>query len=199
MRLVVAVALVVALGGKEIERAQQVARGRDAERAEFHRRYVFDLKDDTVTQLEVITEFRRLVMITEDHLRLGDQMFSRGTRAAETALAPTRGTLTFKSKLRFHPLNTFAGIPSFKLALGPADSPSTPVKTSALEALDTAVTGEYSKPYKGRGGKSVKTLLGATLQADLPSASVGQAARPLGVVFEGKEVARVPVDFGHLD
>src|SRR5204862_4399305 len=73
MRLAFAVALVITLGSTEIERAQQMARSREAERAQFHRRYLFDLPGDTVTQLEVITEFRRLVMITEDHLRLGDQ------------------------------------------------------------------------------------------------------------------------------
>jgi hypothetical protein len=72
MRLAVAIALVVAVGGAEIERAQQVARSRDSERAQFHRKYFFDLPGDTVTQVEVITEFRRLVMITEDHLRVGD-------------------------------------------------------------------------------------------------------------------------------
>ncbi len=198
MRLALAIALVAALVGSDIERAQQVARSRDSERAEFHRRYVFDLPNDTVTQLEVITEFRRLVLITEDHLRLGDQMFSRGTRAAETALAPTRGMLTFRSKLRFNPLNTFAAMPEYRLALGPAASPST-VATAPLNEIDTQVTGEYSRPYKDRGGKSVKTLLGATLQTDVPASGIGQTLRPLGVLFEGREVARVPVDFARLD
>ena len=113
MRLAVAIALVAALGSTEIERAQQTARGRDAERAQFHRKYLFDLPGDTVTQIEVITEFRRLVIITEEHLRNGDQMFSRGLRAAEAAIAPTRGILTLKAQLRFHPLNTYADIPAY--------------------------------------------------------------------------------------
>ena len=111
MRAVIAIALVATMGGAEIERAQQVARSRESEREQFHRRYVFDLKGDTVIQIEVITEFRRLVLTTEEHLRLGDQMFSRGVREAEAAMAPTRGLVTFRSKLRFHPLNTYADVP----------------------------------------------------------------------------------------
>ena len=51
-------------------------------------------------------------------LRLGDQMFSRGARDAEAAMAPTRGLVTSKSKLRFHPLNTYADVPPFMIALG---------------------------------------------------------------------------------
>jgi hypothetical protein len=199
MRIGVAVALVAAMSGAEIDRAQQVARSREAERVQFHRGYVFDLPGDTVTQLEVITEFRRLVMITEEHLRLGDQMFSRGSRAAEEAMAPTRGLVTFKSKLRFHPLNTYATVPGFRLALGPAGSTATSAATAPLAALDTKVEGEFSQPFKDRAGKNVTALLGATIQADIPASRVGQAIRPLGVVLDDKEIARVPVDFAHLD
>ena len=199
MRAAIAIALVATMGGAEIERAQQVARSRESERAQFHRRYVFDLKGDTVTQIEVITEFRRLVLTTEEHLRLGDQMFSRGVREAEAAMAPARGLVTFKSKLRFHPLNTYADVPTFKIALGPAASPAAPLATSPLTTIDTQATGESSQPFKERGGKSVVALLGATLQADMPAARIGTASRPLGVMLEGSEIARIAVDFGRLD
>jgi hypothetical protein len=198
MRIAVAVALVATMGGAEIERAQQVARSRDAEREQFHHRYVFNLTGDTVTQLEVITEFRRLVTITEEHLRAGDQMFSRGTRAAEAAMAPERGVVTFKSQLRFHPQNTYATIPAYRLALGPASSP-TSAAALPLAPLETNATGEFSQPFKDRAGKKVAALLGATIQADLPASRIGQGIRPLGVVLDDKEIVRVAVDFGHLD
>jgi hypothetical protein len=199
MRLVAAVALVVAMGAADIERAQQVARSRDSERAQFHSRYVFDLPGDTVTRLEVLTEFRRLVIITEDRLRIGDQMFSRGTRLAEAAMAPTRGLTTFRCKLRFHPLNTYADIPPYKLALGPAGPLGAPIRSAMLVPINTTATGEYSQPFKDRSGKIAKTLIGATLDGDVPAPSIGQTVRPLGVVLDGQEVARVQVDFGHLD
>jgi hypothetical protein len=193
MKLAVAIALVTAIGGAEIERAQQMARSRDSERAQFHRKYLFDLPDDTVTQVEVITEFRRLVMITEDHLRLGDQMFSRGVRAAEAALAPTRGMMTLKAQLRFNPLNTYAAIPAFRLALGPAAA------GEPLVPLDTQVTGQYSLPFKTRDGHTATILTGAVLQADFPASRVGQAERPVGVVLDGKEMVRKPIDFARFE
>jgi hypothetical protein len=199
MRAVIAIALVTAMGGAEIERAQQVARSRESERAQFHRRYVFDLKGDTVTQIEVVTEFRRLVLTTEEHLRLGDQLFSRGLREAEAAMAPTRGLVTFRSKLRFHPLNTYADVPPFKMALGPAASTAASAASSPLTPIDTQATGEASQPFKDGAGKRVVALLGATLQAAIPAVRVGPGSRPLGVVLEGREIDRVFVDFDRLD
>ena len=199
MRLAFAVALVITLGSTEIERAQQMARSREAERAQFHRRYLFDLPGDTVTQLEVITEFRRLVMITEDHLRLGDQMFSRGVRAAEGALAPTRGMLTLKAKLRFHPLNTYADVPAVRLALGPPATSNAATAGAPLEVLDTKATGEHSSPFKTRDGHTVRILIGAVLQADIPTSSVGQTTRAVGVVLDGRELVQMPIDFAGLD
>ena len=44
MRAVIAIALVAAMGGAEIERAQQVAGAARASGMQFHRRYVFDLQ-----------------------------------------------------------------------------------------------------------------------------------------------------------
>jgi hypothetical protein len=193
MKLAIAIALVTAMGTAQIERAQQVARSRDAERSQFHRKYLFDLPGDTVTQIEVMTEFRRLVMITEDHLRIGDQMFSRGLREAEAALAPARGVLTLKAQLRFNPLNTYVASPAFRLALGQAGA------GAPLLPIDTQITSQYSKPYKARNGKSLTALTGAVLQADVPASSVGQTTRPVGVVLDGKELVRTPVDFARLD
>jgi hypothetical protein len=199
MRLAFAVALVITLGSTEIERAQQMARSREAERAQFHRKYLFDLPGDTVTQIEVITEFRRLVMITEDRLRLGDQMFSRGVRAAEAALAPTRGMLTLKAKLRFHPLNTYADVPAVRLALGPPATSNTATAGALLEVLDTKVTGEHAPPFKTRDGHTVSILTGAVVQTDIPASRAGQTTRAVGVVLEGRELVRTPIDFAGLD
>jgi hypothetical protein len=194
MKLAVAIALVTALGTTEIERAQQVARSRDSERTQFHRKYLFDLPGDTVTQIEVVTEFRRLVMMTEDRLRVGDQMFSRGLRAAEAAMAPTRGLLTLKAQVRFHPLNTYASVPRLRLALVAGPGP-----TDQSIELDTQVTSQSSPPYKARNGRRVTALTGAVLQADTRASDVGQTTRIVAVTLDSKELARTPVDFGHLD
>ena len=186
-----AVALVVSMSGNDIERALAMARARDAERQQFHSRYLFNLTDPAVTQIEVITDFRRLVMIAEDHVLRGDFMFTRGVRGGEEALAPTRGTLTLRAQVRFSPLNTFAALPDYALAVG---GPS-----GSLVRVDTSATPQMSTPIKNRQGKTLSSLLGETLESNLPASGVGQAQRLVVVTLENKEVARVTIDFGRLE
>ncbi len=193
MRLLLSFALVLSMSPSEIDRAQQMARSRASEREQFHRRYVFDLHDATVTQVEVITEFRRLVLITEEHIFRGDWMFSRGTRSAEQALAPSRGIVTIRAVVRFNPLNTYIAPPPYLLALG-ADAPG-----GVPALLETQVTPQYSDPFKARGGKMLSSLIGATLEAEIGSVQLGQTSRIVAVMLEGKELARTAVEFGRLD
>jgi hypothetical protein len=193
VRLLLPFVLVLSMSGGEIERAQQVARARDSERQQFHHRYEFDLHDDTVTQIEVVTEFRRLVLITEEHIFRGDWLFSRGVTAAEKALASFRGMVTIRAAVRFNPLNTYITPPAYLLAMSANGTGSAPI------ALETQVSPQYSAPFKARGGKTVSSLVGATLEADVPSLQLGQATRIVAVVLDGKELARTTVEFGKLD
>jgi hypothetical protein len=193
VRLLLSLSLVLSMSGSEIERAQQVARARDSERQQFHRRYVFDLQDPTVTQIEVVTEFRRLVLITEEHIFRGDSLFSRGVTSAEKALAPSRGLATLRAAVRFNPLNTYITPPAYLLAM------SANKTGSATLVLETQVSPQYSAPFKARGGKTVSSLVGATLEADVPSLQLGQATRIVAVTLDGRELARTTVEFGKLD
>lgn len=186
-----AVALVVSLNANDIERALAMARARDSERQQFHSRYIFNITDPAVTQIEVITEFRRLVVIAEDHVLHGDFMFTRGVRAGEQALAPTRGMLTLRAQVRFSPLNTFVALPGYSLAVG---GPS-----GRLIPVDTHGTPLYSNPFKNRQGKTVTSLMGETLEADVPAADIGQTQRPVAVTLDDKEVVRAVVDFSRLE
>ncbi len=193
MRLLLPFALVLSMSNGEIERAQQVARSRDSERQQFHRRYVFDLKDDTVTQVEVITEFRRLVLVTEEHIFRGDWLFSRSLRSAGEALATSHGLTTIRATVRFNPLNTFITPPAYLLTMSADDPRNPPV------VLETQVTPQFSVPFKARTGRIVSSLVGATLESTLPTTQLGQMSRVLSVILDGKEVARATVEFGKLD
>ena len=51
MRLLFAVALVLSMSGTETERALALARARDADRQQFHRRYLIDLTGPVVSQI----------------------------------------------------------------------------------------------------------------------------------------------------
>jgi hypothetical protein len=193
VRLLLPFALVLSMNGGEIERAQQMSRARDSERQQFHHRYVFDLHDDTVTQIEVVTEFRRLVLITEEHIFRGDWLFSRSETAAEKALASVRGIVTIRAAVRFNPLNTFITPPAYLLAISAGEARAAPA------VIETQVTPQYSAPFKARGGKMVSLLTGATLEADLPAAELRQTTRVVAVILDGKELARTTVEFARLD
>ena len=178
-------ALDVALSQQDIERALAIARGSEAERARFHSHYLFSLNDATVTQLEVITEFRRFAITAEDRLHRGDWMFTQGTRAAERALAPRRGQTTIVAQLRFNPLNTYISVPVFEIRLG-------------APPLDTRTTPQYAPPIPGQRNTAT-SLVGAVLETDFAAAAIGQMARPVSVMLDGKALARVTVDFAHIE
>ena len=186
-----AVALVVSMSANDIERSLAMARARDAERQQFHSRYIFNVTDPAVTQIEVVTEFRRLVLIAEDHVLRGDFMFTRGVRAGEQALASSRGMLTLRAQIRFNPLNTFAALPGYSLAVG---GPS-----GALIPLAGQATPQFSTPFKNRQGKTSTSLMGETLESDVASVDIGQTTRPVAVTLDDKEVARISVDFSRLE
>ena len=193
MRLLFAVALVLSMSSADIERAQTLARARDSERQQFHRRYVIDLPGPVVTQIEAITEFRRLVIIAEEHVLRGDWMFTRSLRAGQDAIAPTRGLITIRAQVRFNPMNTFIQSPAYVLALvgGATNAP--------VEVLDTQLTPQFSVPFKAKDRKTLSSLIGATLEATIAAGRVGQSARTIAVMLDGQETARATVDFARLD
>ena len=184
--------LVSAMSSADIERALALARARDAERQQFHRRYIVDLEDPVVTRLEVTTEFRRLELMAEEHVLRGDWMFTRSLRAAQAAMAPTHGLITLRAQLRFHPLNTFVESPPYAIALGGTANGS-------LEPVETQITPQFSAPYKTRDRKTLSSLIGAVLEATVPAARIGQSVRALAVTLEGRSVARTTIDFSRLD
>lgn len=182
-----AVALVVSMSGSDIERAQALARARDAERQQFHSRYIFNLADPVVTQIEVVTEFRRLVLIAEEHVFRGDWMFTRSVRAGEDALGPTRGVTTIRAQIRLNPLNTFIEPPAYKIAV------------DGFPDVDTQLTPQYSVPFKTRQGKTLTSLIGATLETTVSAGRIGQTSRGITVTLDARNVAGTVVDFTRLD
>jgi len=178
--------LVSPMDGAEIERALSIARGRDAERQQFHRRYIVDLPGQTVTQIEVITEFRRLVIIAEEHVLRGDWMFTRGRRAAEDAIKPLRGVVTVKAQVRFNPLNTFVDSPAYSLVVG-------------TDVVNTQLTPQFAVPFKARDGKTLSSLIGVALEAAIPAGHFEQSVKTIGVVLDGKDVGHSSYDFSKLD
>jgi hypothetical protein len=99
-----------------------------------------------------------------------------------------KGLVSFLAQIRFHPLNTLSTVPSYELAIGPGGS-------AALMPLETTTTPEYSQADPNQ----IRSLVGARLEAGLIAAGIGRATRPVGVLLEGKELARVSIDFARIE
>ena len=74
---------------QDIERALKLAQAREETRAEFHAPYIVRVNDATLEQIEVVSEFRRYVLTTEEKLRMGNWLFAQGIRDAQQMLKPT--------------------------------------------------------------------------------------------------------------
>ena len=176
-------ALVWPMTQAEVERALSIGRAFDAERARFHKPYVVALSDPTVEQIDVVTEFRRVVLFAEEQIRQGDHTF--GARQAERAVTPWHGRVTIVARLRFHPLNTFIASPPYDIIVG----------QPPIAAVDTRRIALYATSGAGPKPGTPTPLSGAIVEADFDAAAVGQEWRPVRVVLEGKDVARTVVDF----
>jgi hypothetical protein len=188
-------ALDVSLSQQDIERALAIARSPEAERARFHSRYRLAVNDATVTQVEVITEFRRVVIAGEDRLRKGDWMFTQGTRAAEAAVRQWHEQLAIVAQLRFSPLNTYVTVPVLDIMVGD------PFSEEVVVPLAAHTTPQFSLPYPvvGKKGVTTSSLVGAVLETDFQASAIGQTRRRVSVLMEGKELARTIIDFASIE
>src|SRR3954469_2777413 len=103
-------ALLVVLAVAQLPYARQaidLAHTRDdALLAAFHRGYELPV-GDVLDRAEIITEFRRAVMIVREHADQGEYAFSELSLAK--AMAPFDGQVTFIVQARLHPLHTYIG------------------------------------------------------------------------------------------
>jgi len=174
----------------DMQRALTLARWptTDADRLRFHERYQFEVNSPTieyfaVRKVEVITEFRRLELIAEEHARINDTFGRGGMRDVEDALQPWRGRATIVVTLVFDPTKYITGVPPVDMVLeGP----------TLVAPLETTRTGVY-----GAGDHPV--LTGAVVESVFESASIGQEVRPVFIHRSGALIARPPIDFSMLE
>jgi hypothetical protein len=130
-------ALDVPLTPEQMERALRLARWptTDRERTEFHARYVIAVTARqpnffTIDQIAIITEFRRLELIAEDHARLNDLFGRGGLQDAERALRPFRNQVRIAARLHFAPNAFVVGVPPVEIRLDAPPLPPLDVRTS---------------------------------------------------------------------
>ena len=175
------------ISSASIERELTIARSADAERARFHRTYSADVDMPIVGSLvlarvEVITEFRRIELIAESHVALGDGFGRGGIADAEAALKPWRNKVALVAHLRF-PFPTQSAMSSL---------PPINIRIYS-DVLIVPLTTERPMT-KGTGGIPINGSISAVFEAGaVPSRRVAVL-----VEMNGQILAQVPVDLGAI-
>ena len=188
-------AIVLSLTRVDMERAAALARWphSDADRTQFHKRYIFAVNEPptgpwAVDTVEIITEFRRIELMAEDHVRLADSWGRGGVRDIEEAIRPWRGRVSVVAHLALRAKTPYVGpVPPVTIALG---------GPGAVDPIDIRRTNLYASCGDQYGGCA---LIGGLVEAVLDAPGVGQATRLVTVGWTGQEPVHVTIDFAALD
>lgn len=175
-----------AIGPAAIAEAVRLGLSRDAWALDrFHAPYRHLLGGPFLQSLELISEFRRVVLSAERATRAGETM---DARSAERVLDPFRGLVTVVVGVRFNPQNTYRSMPRLEAVIySPAGGTVTPV-------------GQRARPSYLSGPAPPGTpILEGTLEADFQGSALDPPGQLLvGIFLEGKEIERIPVDLAGL-
>jgi hypothetical protein len=190
------------LDRRAIEEAVSIGQSRfDAERTRFHTTYRLAVSRPPVDWIDVITPFHRVALAAEGRARLGDRVF--GQREASAALNAAPNLIEFLIELSFHPLNTFVGVPDYRVTL--VRGQEKPIAASHINRYprfgsrtDTggpALPNPNAAPILGTG----QPMLGGTLVVQFAADAIDANGRYEVVLAEnGKDVVRAGVDFGKM-
>ena len=181
-------AIKVDISHADVERALTIARSTDAERARFHAAYIQQLNAPFVERAEIVSEFRRVVLMAEDHIARGDRFFAYSSMRANDALQVFRRRVSIIARVRFHPQNNYVGVP--------------PV-TMSLVGNERALIGVKLDPVYGFASGGVTPefvpILGAVVEGSFEAEALGQARRDFRVSLEGRELGRLSFDMAAIE
>jgi hypothetical protein len=127
----------------------------------------------TIDNAEIITEFRRAVLLVRESENVGS--YIQDARALTNAMAPYAGLVTVVVQARLNPLNTFATPPAYELyvSTGPATKAigPRPFQREAIYPLGAAT---------GNG------MIAVRLTGSFPRAEIESAASPSLVVTDDR-------------
>jgi hypothetical protein len=119
---------------------------------------------EPVESAEIVTEFRRAVLIVRERARMGEFGFTE--RDLNVAIVPHLGLVTFIVQVRLNPMHTYAKPPAYELYI--ATGPDTPPVAARATKRD---------PVYALGGMGAP-LIGVRLEITVPRAQIEGAPRP---------------------
>jgi hypothetical protein len=124
-------------------------------------------------------------------MKTGNWMMARGGfdskgRTLKDLLRPLEGQVSVRARLRFHPHNNYVTLPAFDILLGDP----TLLAINAIRTPHTHPTGEP-------GTRDV--IHGATIEVFYNAPTIDDRVLPVRLFFEGREQARINIDFSRVD
>jgi len=144
----------------------------DAQLEAFNKSYSLTLSGN-IERAEIVTEFRRAVLIAREKALQGDYQY--GGDALAKALLPMKGLVTFIVQVRLHPQHAFNREPPYDLyvSTGPNSAP-------------IASTGVKRQPVYPPGGGQGSPMVAVRLEASFPRADFARSAAPMLTVTDEK-------------
>jgi len=176
-------ALEVEMSDPAIERALRLARfpSSDADRRQFHGRYRFQTSGQAANgarleSIEIITEFRRMELIAEQHARINDLFGRSSLTEPKRELAPWRGRVYVAARITLS--GTAIGVPPIAVA---------------LDRLSPVGPAEIQNIY------SENAVVGAVVGVPFDATAVGQSTRTVTVTTAQSLLGEARIDFRALD
>ena len=183
-------AINLSISTADVERALTIARDRDPVRERFHAPYITTVDDPFVERLEIVSEYRRVVMLAEDRIRKGDRAFAYSSRLAIIALEPWRNRVSVLARLRFHPHNAYVDVPDVSVTVDGRDA-------------DLALIGVVKEPLLAlpdpRNLGAQVPILGAIAEGVFDAKLIGQTRRTVTVKMDGKLLITRQLDFAAVE
>ena len=180
-------AINLALSNADVERALVVARDQDRIRERFHAAYIINLDDPFVQSLEIISEYRRVVLLAEERINKGDRAFAYSSRLAGDALAPWRNRVAVRARLRFHPHNAYVDVPTIEMSVDGPDA-------------RLALIGVLKEPIHALADPGQPaSIAGAVADGVFDAKLIGQTRRTVTVKMDGKVLITRQLDFAAVE
>jgi hypothetical protein len=175
----------------------------EAVHVRFHQPYRLQTPGTPVDYIDVVTPFRRVVLLAEERLRLGMLGFTQ--REAIAGLGEQSGVIELRVDMTFHPLNVYVGVPAYDVELVTAATPPVRLLPRDLARIPRfgLSTGTAALPSPAGGALNQpgasQPLSGGMIAAGFPIASLnGTGIYDVVVSEKGKELARARVNFSGL-
>jgi hypothetical protein len=170
-------ALEIEMSAPAMERALRLARfpASDADRARFHRNYIIPINGPSANgarleSIEIVTEFRRMVLIAEQHARINDLFGRSSLTEPRRELAPWRGKVYVAARVSLS--GNAIAVPPMRIALD-ALPPLGPGEVQNIDSGDAVVGAVVAVPFESHAvGQSIRTATVTTGRSVLGQARI---------------------------